>query len=177
MMVVAYVGRDSMYRWNVSKLAEDLREGRVEEKERFKYYFAYFVLGAVLERLATYFPETFNMVTLISNAALVIILTTGTILCYWANRSGDNTDFIGRMICLAWPINVRLLALAAVIGLALFPTFSLTDRVGTAMGYSWDQIKEVVRVEEYVLRLAFGILYYLLLYKYVKLVAQPKEAS
>jgi hypothetical protein len=41
MMVVAYVGRDSMYWWNVSKLAEDLREGRVEEKERFKYYFAY----------------------------------------------------------------------------------------------------------------------------------------
>jgi hypothetical protein len=166
-----------MYWWNVAQLGEDLREGRVEEKERFKYYIAYFVLGDVLRRLASYFPETFNMVTLISNAAGVMIVATGTILCYWANRSGDNTDFIGRMVCLGWPIGNRLLALAAVSGLAIFPTVSLTDSVGTAMGYSWDQIKEAVRFEEYVLRLAFGILYYWLLYKYVKLVAQPKEAS
>ncbi len=31
-----------MYWLNVSKLAEDLREGRVDERERFKYYLATF---------------------------------------------------------------------------------------------------------------------------------------
>ncbi|MBI4963349.1 MAG: hypothetical protein HY913_08730 [Desulfomonile tiedjei] len=166
-----------MYWWNVSQLAEDLREGRVEEKERFKYYLAYIVSGEVILRCWMYFPETFNILTLMCNAASVIIVTTGVMLCYRANRNGDNTDFIGRMICLGWPVGIRLLVLAVIPGLALFPTFSLIDRVGTAMGYSWDQIKEAMLVPEYVLRLAFGILYFWLLYKYVKLVAQPKEAS
>jgi hypothetical protein len=166
-----------MYWWNVSQLAEDLREGRVEEKERFKYYIAFIVLDGVVVELARYYPKTFNMMQVISSAAVVIIAVAGTILCYRANRSGDNTDFIGRVICLSWPIGIKLLVLVAVLGLAIYGMFYLTYRVGWALGCSQDQIGGVVSVEGLVCKLAFEILYYWLLYKYVKLVAQPKEAS
>jgi hypothetical protein len=54
---------------------------------------------------------------------------------------------------------------------------TLTFKVGTAMGASVDQIEAALHVVRLVWKLALEILYYLLLYKYVTLVAQPKEAS
>ena len=103
----------------------------------------------------------------------ITVVCIGTFLCYRGNRSGDNTDFIGRMICLAWPIGIKLLALTVVIGLAIGPVVYLTYSVGTTLDFSLNQIREVVSVEEVVCRRAFGILNFWLLYKYVKLVAHP----
>ena len=37
------------------------------------------------------------------NLAAIVL---GIILCYRVNRSGDNSDFIGRMVCLGWPIGI-----------------------------------------------------------------------
>jgi hypothetical protein len=51
-----------MYWWKVDKLAEDLREGRVSEKERLKYYLAFILLYGIGLEIAFYHPETFNMV-------------------------------------------------------------------------------------------------------------------
>ncbi|HEX8833071.1 MAG TPA: hypothetical protein VF719_02660 [Abditibacteriaceae bacterium] len=31
-------------------------------------------------------------------------------LCYEANSAGDDTEFIDRIVCLSWPINIRMLA-------------------------------------------------------------------
>ena len=43
-----------MYWWNVSQLAQDFQEGRVEEKERFKYYLAYSIVTAVVYEASLY---------------------------------------------------------------------------------------------------------------------------
>lgn len=40
----------SMYWWNMSKLADDLREGKLTEDERLKYYLATFLYGVCLFR-------------------------------------------------------------------------------------------------------------------------------
>ena len=40
-----------MYWLSVSKLAEDLREGRVDQKEQFKYYLATFILWNIFVQL------------------------------------------------------------------------------------------------------------------------------
>ena len=114
--------------------------------------------------LAPYFPETFNPFNIISSAASLIIDITGTILCYRANRNGDNDDFIGRMICLSWPILIRVVVLFAIF-LVVFAqrtvAIVLISDSDTAM---------------FMLVALLEIYFYCLLYKYVKLVAQPKEA-
>ena len=156
-----------MYWWNVSKLAEDLRERRVEEKERFKYYIAFIVLYGVTLELANYFPVPFNMARLIYSAATLIIIITGTILCHRANRSGDNADFIGRMICLGWPIFVKLLVLSIVI-------FFGFEIVGKAMGGTSQQIHTALDIVP--VPVVLTILNYWLLHKYVRLVAHPMKA-
>lgn len=155
-----------MYWWNVSKLAEDLREGQVAEKERLKYYIAFILSYSIALDLAPLFPETFNIVRFIPSAAGVIITTAGTILCYRVNRSGDNADFIGRMICLSWPISIKILVvftpIIMVVGILFHAAFGIDadlDPIVTVFG------------------ILLGISLYWLLYKYVKLVAQPKEAA
>ncbi len=91
-----------MYLWNASKLAGDLREGRVDEKERFKYYLATLAVLSIVVPVFFYSVEPLSIDDLIYLIVSAIIGVIGTILCYRANRSGDNIDFIPRMICLYW---------------------------------------------------------------------------
>jgi hypothetical protein len=96
-----------MYWWNASKLAEDLREGRVDEKERFKYFLATFVVWSLIVHGLFFFSSvTFSIETLLFPAVNLTTIVLGVILCYRVNRSGDNYNFIGRMVCLGWPIGI-----------------------------------------------------------------------
>ncbi|HTY21555.1 MAG TPA: hypothetical protein VMC85_00370 [Desulfomonilaceae bacterium] len=60
-----------MYWWNASKLAEDLREGRVAEKERFKYFLATFVAWSIVVQLFFFAGGTFSIDGLISSAIIL----------------------------------------------------------------------------------------------------------
>jgi hypothetical protein len=109
-----------MYWRNVSKLAEDFREGRVEEKEKFNYFLATSVFWFIMAEPFFFYGQTFKTMDVISAAAGLTITIIGIILCYRANRSGDNTDFVGRMICLGWPILIKLAVLFLTIGAVIF---------------------------------------------------------
>lgn len=91
-----------MYWLNTSKLTEDLREGRVDEKERCKYFLATFIGWSVAGLLFLHSGRTFSTDGLISIGVILAIAIVGIILCYRVNKSGDNIDFIPRMICLGW---------------------------------------------------------------------------
>jgi hypothetical protein len=99
-----------MYWWNVSKLAEDLREGRVDEKERFKYFLATFIAWSLAVLLFSYSPGPFNLGPPLSVGIHLIMVTVGIVFCYRANKSGDNADFIARMICMGLPVSIQLAA-------------------------------------------------------------------
>jgi hypothetical protein len=91
-----------MYWLNTNKLAVDLREGRVDEKEQFKYYLATFIAWNIGLPLFVLYGAPFGVESLLSIGAGFIIAIIGIMLCYRANRSGDNKDFVPRMICLNW---------------------------------------------------------------------------
>ncbi|MEW6533882.1 MAG: hypothetical protein AB1473_23840 [Thermodesulfobacteriota bacterium] len=99
-----------MYWWNAAKLAEDFREGRVDEKERFKYYLATFVGLNVVAWLFLNVSSSFTTANLISALASLATTVIGITLCYRINKRGDNSDFIARMICLGWPASVSIAA-------------------------------------------------------------------
>jgi hypothetical protein len=162
-----------MYWWSVSKLALDFREGRVEEKDRFKYYLAMMVAWALSAQPFLHYGSVFKIADVVWAAITIVTTISGIILCYTANRSGDNKDFVGRMVCLGWPITVKVLVLAIVTSLVAF--FG-TDVVGKAMGSTSDQIDTAHVVFIVVWPVVLTILYYWLLYKYVSQVAQLKEA-
>jgi hypothetical protein len=108
-----------MYWWNASKLAEDLREGRVDEKERFKYFLATIVAWILAVQLLPFSGGAFGAEGLISAAVNLAMAVLGIGLCYRVNKSGDNTDFIGRTICMGWPIGIRFVAVISAFFLGL----------------------------------------------------------
>ncbi len=110
-----------MYWFNSSKLADDFREGRVDERERFKYYLASLIAWSVVVQALIFSGTVLDVESLVSAGANLIVIVVGTVLCYRENRRGDDKDFIPRMICLGWPAGV-LIALA-VLGILLMEAF------------------------------------------------------
>jgi len=113
-----------MYWWNVSKLAEDLREGRVDEKERFKYFLASFIAWNVALLVFYYFGGLGSIENLVYVVVSLVSAIVGICLCYRANNKGDKIDFIPRMICLSWPVGIQL-------GISFSAAFLLLGIVGS----------------------------------------------
>jgi len=159
-----------MYWWKVSALAEDFREGRVGERERFKYYMAFTVLMTIGIVLASYAGQQFTIVNLALDALGAVVTIGGTVLCYRANKRGDNADFIGRMICLTWPIGIKVLVLFVIASIvSSVPVIIILWEIhGDTGSLGWDVFFNVSV-------LAAGICYYWLTYKYITLVAGGKE--
>jgi hypothetical protein len=117
-----------MYWWNVSKLAEDLREGRIDEKERFKYFLATFIAWSLAVLLFSYSPGPFNLGPPLSVGIYLIMVIVGIVFCYRANKRGDNADFVPRMICLGLPAGIQFAAFFATLVL----TFGVIESLPTA---------------------------------------------
>jgi hypothetical protein len=97
-----------MYWLRAEKLAEDFREGRVDEKERLKYYVATFVVWNLIPVFFVY-GGPFQPIGPIYVALNLILTVLGIWECYITNKRGDSADFIVRMICLGWPAGVRII--------------------------------------------------------------------
>lgn len=117
-----------MYWWNVSKLAEDLREGRVTEKERFKYFLATFAAWGLAVQLFLYTGIVLSEENLVSSTIMLALAVLGIGLCYRINKNGDNADFVPRMICLGWPISI----LVVVVYSAFFLVYEAPMSLGNA---------------------------------------------
>jgi uncharacterized membrane-anchored protein YitT (DUF2179 family) len=169
-------GREQMYFWNAEKLAEDFREGRVDERERFKYYFGYMIVLAVGHLLPRSDVLSYDMETLIFGVVFLIIAALGILLCYKANSSRDNRDFIARMICLTWPISIRLsvfIFLTSLLCMGFYTAF-------LAMGGVMDSplAKAATRPEFMapVLESFLTIFWYWMMYKYLTRIAHHEPA-
>ena len=149
-----------MYWWNASKLAEDLREGRVDEKERFKYFLATFIVWVPAVQLLPFPGGASGVEAWISAAVSLAAVLVGITACYAINKSGDNIDFVGRMICLGWPVSIGLTVLYS-------PVFSIFVYEG-----GWNPYLEGA---------FFGILfifpYYLIICRYIAAAAEAEEAK
>lgn len=162
-----------MYWWNVSQLAEDFREGRVEEKERFKYYVATIILWTLGRLPFLNSGSTFKVEHLIAAILAVAGTIIGIILCYRANKSGDNTDFIGRMLCLSWPIGIKVGVLFSSVMIVFLIVFGIAV---IETGFDSGTLKYFTVVT--IIGIAFyQVWFYWLLYEHVTLIAHAKGAQ
>jgi len=61
--------------------------------------------------------QQFTIANLALDALGAVVTIGGTVLCYRANKRGHNSDFIGRMICLTWPIGIKVTVLLVIVGI------------------------------------------------------------
>lgn len=103
-----------MHLWNTKALAMEFRDGELPEKERFKYFFIFILLTALLIEVCLYIGEMPTVITIAESAIGMMITVGGTLLAYRTNKGGDNKEFIDRYVCLSIPIMLKMLVLLAI---------------------------------------------------------------
>lgn len=112
-----------MYFWNISALAEDLKNEKVSQKDKMKYFL---VISLDLFRINN---TTFE-IGIIGNIypfIEMIVIAIGVLLCYKVNRLGDNKEFVDRMVCLSWPISCRINVLRVILLCIIDPKLFYPD--------------------------------------------------
>ncbi|MBI1928643.1 hypothetical protein HYR99_30920 [Candidatus Poribacteria bacterium] len=133
-----------MYFWNIQALSEDLKERRVSQREKMKYLLATAISHSISLPISISVAWALGITTLLANVALSI---WGIVLCYQANRQGDDEEFIDRYICIRWPIYIRLFVL---VGIPVALVFM-------SVGVSPDR----VTIVDLIAAIVFRIIYYL----------------
>jgi ribose/xylose/arabinose/galactoside ABC-type transport system permease subunit len=123
-----------MYFWKVDNLVEDFKSGKMNQKEEFKYMLLSTVLMIFASDPLLYIGNSYNIYDSVSTILMLAVSVWGVYYCYNINSSGDNKDFIVRVICIGLPVGIRLLVI-------FIPIFIL---VGTLGGF----LNEELMVDE-----------------------------
>jgi hypothetical protein len=121
-----------MYFWKVDNLVADFRADKVTSKEEMKYIIGHCILlyssTWLVSALALPEYNIFDYAKLFSEAFLSIL---GIYLCYRINSVRDNKDFAARMVCISFPVSVRVAVLVApfyaIILLCFYSSVGLSD--------------------------------------------------
>jgi hypothetical protein len=114
-----------MYFWNIKALKEELVNGQLSQRERFKYYLACTILYALSLELTVVSPVPFNNLLLVQSVLTIALTIAGTIYCYRINRAGDDQEFIDRIFCIGWVVGIKL----AVFWIAAYLAYSIGGRL------------------------------------------------
>lgn len=100
--------------WDAEGLAEDLKNDRVSEDQKARYFLATIVVYLFGLQVYVMIGWKPSLVLLGKSLIVVLVALFGLEQCYLTNKRGDNRDFIARFMCLAWPITLRVLAYSAI---------------------------------------------------------------
>lgn len=106
-----------MYLWKVDRLADELGNNQISQKEEFKYTLAFTLLGVLLMGMAAFGAGAVPPWLMATDLAIMLVITgAGIMYCYNRNQASDNQDFIVRFICLGLPVTVRITVFGLVVG-------------------------------------------------------------
>lgn len=112
-----------MYHWKTELLANEIRNKTLSENEKFKYFLAY-SLATVLSGSTFFQSEPVSQFDYADDAITFIAALIGYLYLYKVNA--NKGSFIERVICIGWPITVKLFAVSIIVGIAILAA-PLTD--------------------------------------------------
>lgn len=115
-----------MYLWKVDSLVDDFKSGKVSQYEEFKYMLLFTIAMAFASDPAINVGASYNLYDTISSVLMICISVVGIYSCYKINTSGDNRDFIVRVMCIGLPVMIRVSAVfipILIIGFVFEDTF------------------------------------------------------
>jgi hypothetical protein len=93
--------------WSLRPLVDALIDQRLTSKAQSGYLFGWIVAVAPSLFLLSV-PGQNGLVAVLRMLAGLLIIAAGTSVCFQANERGDGHDFLPRIICLGWPIALRV---------------------------------------------------------------------
>ena len=100
-----------MYFWKIDELIEDFKLNNVSQKEEFKYYISFSIIGVIMSNKYFNLGGNYNIYDFLDTVILIAVSAWGIWHCYKANSSGDNSNFITRIICIGFPAALRVLTI------------------------------------------------------------------
>src|SRR3990172_676164 len=92
-----------MHIWNMTILANELRDNKLTETQTFKYFFVVAILSSVSWSLAWLFgmgtPLTDIPIGFVFPVACLAIIVVGLIACFRSFQQRDGHQFIQKFIC------------------------------------------------------------------------------
>ena len=128
-----------MYFINYKALSADLHKNTLTEKEKFKYFFAFFVLTAVGESFVD-IPIK-DLIDFLSRLVVFMITIATPLVSYVVNTAGDGKNFIERFIVLQWVIALRTLLISIPLLLLLITVTVLIEVLITDSSFKIDSLK------------------------------------
>ena len=101
-----------MYLWKIDSLVNDFKEGKVTQKEEFKYILLFGIMFTFLTSKFLYIDDIYNIYDTINSISMLIITIIGTYYCYIVNSKGDNKDFMVRYMIIGLPAGIRIFLIA-----------------------------------------------------------------
>lgn len=108
-----------MYIWNVNALIEELKEGKLSQKEQFKYAMAYSVLMLLASDPLVHAGQEYSYIDSIQSLIMLLVSVLGIYFCYCANKKSDDKDFLLRFFTIGLPITVRCIVIIFPLALIL----------------------------------------------------------
>jgi hypothetical protein len=121
--------KEQMRFWDISGLAMDLAHHRLSSYQKMRYTLAVgvmFVMGIQLYTTISWADSPFMYVKII---CLTAIAAAGIDRCYRSNLAGDNSDLIERIVCLSWPVSLRVAGISLLIFSIVGGFFDLNDEL------------------------------------------------
>lgn len=121
-----------MYFMNINALVHRLKTNTLSNYQQAQYYLALMLFTAyalVMQKPVSAVPASTNILQVMLPMWIdMIVMLAGTLYCYNINKSGDDKDFLTRMLCLALTCKIRLTIIGFIIAipcLVLIAPFAL----------------------------------------------------
>jgi hypothetical protein len=108
-----------VYIWNVERLAMEIREGRLTQRDQFVYFLIALAITFVVGRGSILWIFRQPAAGIFPTAQFLISVG-GFVRCYRTNHRGDDRDFIARVTCLGLPLLVRAYTLYGVLAALIY---------------------------------------------------------
>lgn len=115
-----------MYLWKTKKLAEEIRDGKLSEEEKRKYYIWTSILYLIGLYIITASAGRDPLATLIEAVAVIAITIAGVNITFRTNKGAEGSDYVGRMLALSFPLLIKILVISFAYGFVLGITVVLT---------------------------------------------------
>lgn len=150
-----------MYFWKVNALAEDLKNRRVTQRQKMQYYLANTLLYLSSVYITGLIAVKPNLLTGINILLGLAITAGGILLCYKANSQGDDEEFIDRMVCLSWPISMRMIVV-------LIPIY-----IASALIFAGNTSQPELNIADVAITVVYSIYFYKWLHTCLLKISQP----
>ena len=105
-----------MYLLNTKELADQIREGRVSEREKKNYYIVISVIGSLSAFSLIESDITNPMVILVMIVLSILITIFGINITFNTNQGNEGSDYVARITMLSLPVSIKVVILVGVIG-------------------------------------------------------------